>query len=204
MLRSYFKIILRSLSRNKTFSIINLMGLSIGLTCSLLIGLYVVDEFSFDRYHEKTDRIYQLTISANFQGQVQKWIGVPNKAAPTFAKEIPEVEKAVRILPNNFSGKAFVSSSQMKSLENRLVWADAEIFDVFTIPFIQGDPATALTRPHTVVISEAAAIKYFGSPDVVGKSLKIDKDTLDFEITGVLQNARSNSRFQSPIIAAFA
>ncbi len=204
MVKSYFKIILRSLARNKTFSFINMLGLSIGLTCSILIGLYVVDEFSFDRYHEKTDRIYQLTTSANFQGQVQKWIGVPNKAAPTFAKEIPEVEKAVRILPNNFNGKAFVSSDQIKSLENRLVWADAEIFDVLSMPFIQGDPVTALTRPHTVVISEASAIKYFGTLDVVGKSLKIDKDSLDFEITGVIKNARSNSRFQFPIIAAFA
>ena len=196
MFKSYFKIIFRSLARNKTFSLINILGLSIGLTCAILIGLYVVDEFSFDRHHEKTDRIYQLTISANFQGQVQKWIGVPNKAAPTFVKEIPEVEKAVRILPNNFNGKAFVSSEKIKALENRLVWADAEIFDVLTMHFIQGDPTTALTRPHTVVISEASALKYFGTLEVVGKSLKIDRDTLDFEITGVIKNARSNSRFR--------
>src|SRR5437868_4433336 len=135
MVRSYFKIILRGLARNKTFSLINLLGLSIGLTCAILIGLYVVDEYSFDRYHEKTDRIYQLTTTANFQGQTQKWIGVPNLAGPTFAKEIPEVEKFVRLLPNNFSGKAFVASEQIKSTENRLVFADAEIFSVMTLPF---------------------------------------------------------------------
>ena len=203
MIRNYFKIILRGLARNKTFSIINLLGLSIGLSCAILIGLYVVDEYSFDAYHEKANRICQLTTSASFQGQTRKWSAVANKAAPTFAREIPEVEKSVRILANNFDGKAFVSSINLKALENRLVWADADIFDVLTIPFIQGDPKTALTRPHTIVISEASAIKYFGTLDVIGKSLRIDRDTLDFEITGVISNPKTNSRFQFPMIGAF-
>lgn len=204
MIRSYFKIIFRSLSRNKTFSLINLLGLSIGLASFMLIGLYVIDEFSFDRFHEKTGRIYQLTITAQNDGQVRKWVGVPNKAAPTFAKDIPEVEQAVRILPNNFNGKAFVASEQIKSSEKMLVWADAGIFQVFTMPFIHGDPATALVRPHTVVLSEASAIKYFGTLDVLGKSIRIDRDTTDFEITGVMKNAKSNTRLQFPVIASFA
>jgi putative ABC transport system permease protein len=203
MVKSYFKIILRGLARNKTFTLINLLGLSIGLTCAILIGMYVVDEYSFDRYHEKTERIYQLTITATFQGQTQKWIGVPNLAGPTFVKEIPEVEMAVRLLPNNFSGKAFVTSEKIKSMENRLVFADAGIFDLLTLPFIQGNPTTALNRPHTVVVNEASAIKYFGTTDVIGKSLRIDKDTMDFEITGVMANAPSNTRFQYPVIATF-
>ncbi len=204
MIKSYFKIILRSLSRNKTFSFINLLGLSIGLASFMLIGLYVMDEYSYDRFHEKTGRIYQLSIVAAYDGQVRKWIGVPNKSAPAFAREIPEVERAVRILPNNFDGKAFVSSEQIKSSENRLVWADAGLFEVFTIPFLRGDPATALARPHTVVLSEASAIKYFGSTDVIGKSLRIDRDTADFEVTGVYSNPPGNTRFQYPIIGSFA
>ncbi len=203
MLRNYFKIILRSLIRNKTFSLINLLGLSIGLAGFILIGLYVIDEFSFDRYHEKGDRVYLLSISADYNGQVRKWNGVPNLAAVTFPKEIPEIEKAVRILPNNFSGKAFVSSENIKSSENKLVWADSGIFDVLTIPFIRGNSSMALSRPHTVAISESAAIKYFGSIDVIGKSLKIDRDTLDFEVTGVFENPKVNSRFQFPVIASF-
>ncbi len=203
MLKTYFKVIVRSLARNKTFSLINLLGLSIGLMCFILIGLYVVDEFSFDRYHEKADRIYQVTIAAGFNGKTQKWNGVPNMTAPTLSREIPEIEKAVRILQNNFTGKAFVSSENIKSTENHMVWADPTLFDIFTIPFIKGDPSTALVRPHTVVISEATAIKYFGSLDVIGKDLKIDKDSLDFEVTGVIKNTRSNSRLQFPIIASF-
>ncbi len=204
MIQNYFRIIIRSLARNKTFSLINLLGLSIGLASFILIGMYVVDEFSFDRFHEKSDRIYQLTINASSDGLVHKWIGVPNKAAPTLVKEIPEIENAARILPNNFNGKAFVASENIKSSENHLVWADASLFDIFTIPFIQGDPITALKRPHTIVISEASAIKYFGTVDVIGKSLRIDRDTLDFEITGVIENPPSNTRFQYPIIGAFA
>jgi putative ABC transport system permease protein len=203
MIKSYFKIILRGLARHKTFSIINLSGLSIGLTCAILIAMYVVDEFSFDRYHSKADRIYQLATTATFQGQTQKWIGVPNLAGPTFQKEIPEVEKAVRLLPNNFSGKAFVSSDQVKSTENRLVFADAEIFSIISLPFVKGEPSNALARPHTVVVSEASAIKYFGTTDIIGKSLRIDRDTMDFEITGVMANAPSNTRFQYPVIATF-
>ncbi len=204
MLKSYFTLIIRSLGRNKTFSLINLAGLSIGLAGFILIGLYVVDEFSFDRHHLYENRIYQLSISVNYEGQVRKWVGVPNKTAPTLAREIPEIEKAFRILPNNFSGKAFVSSSQIKSSENHLVWADTEIFDVLTMPFVRGTHKDALKRPHTVVITEASAIKYFGTLEALVQTLRIDRDTTDFEVTGIIQNPLSNSRFQFPIIASFA
>ncbi|NOT73899.1 MAG: FtsX-like permease family protein [Cyclobacteriaceae bacterium] len=204
MLKNYFKVIFRSLARNKTFTIINLSGLSIGLACFILIGLYVTDEFSFDRHHDKVDRIYQLTTTANFNGEISKWNGVANKIAPTLLKEVPEVEKAVRILPNNFTGKAYVGSESIKSSENHLVWTDASIFGIFDMPFIHGDPSTALERPHTVVLTEASAIKYFGTLDVIGKDLKIDRDTSMFEVTGVIKNHPGNSRFQYPVIASMA
>ncbi len=203
MIYNYLKAILRSLSRNKVFSLINLLGLSIGLTSFILIGIYVVDEFSFDTHHAKADRIYQITIAAPYNGKIEKWNSVPNRTAPTLAKDIPEVEKTFRLLPNNFSGKAFVSSENIKSTETKLVWADAAIFDVLTIPFLKGDPNTALTRPHTIVISEASAIKYFGSQDVLGKTLKIDKDTTEFEVTGVMANPKLNTRFSFPMIGTF-
>jgi putative ABC transport system permease protein len=203
MIKNHLTVILRSLIRNKVFSLINLLGLSIGLTSFILIGIYVVDEFSFDSHHIKADRIYQITIAAPYNGKIERWNSVPNKTAPTLAKDIPEVEKAFRLLPNNFSGKAFVSSENIKSTETKLVWADATIFDMLTIPFLKGDPKTALTRPHTIVISEASATKYFGTQDVLGKTLKIDKDTVEFEITGVIKNAPLNSRFTFPMIGTF-
>ncbi len=203
MLSSYFKVIFRSLARNKMFSLINLLGLSIGLTSAMLLGIYVQDEFSFDHFHKQADRIYGVTIAVSQDGKVQRWSGVPNKTAPTLLKEIPEIEKAVRILPNNFNGKAFVSSESIKSSEKSLVWADPDFFEIFSIPFIKGDPATALRRPHTVVLSEAAAIKYFGTTDALGKGLRIDRDTADFEVTGVMKNPPSNTRFQYSVVGTF-
>lgn len=202
MLRNYLKILLRNFIRNKTFSVINILGLSVGLTCVLLIGLYVVDEFSFDRHHEKLDRIFMVITEATFDGQTNRWTGVVNKAATTIAKEIPEVEKAVRLFPHEFGNLAFISTDMMKSSEKMVMWADPEVFDVLSFTFLKGDPATALVRPNTAVISENTARKYFGTTDVLGKTIKIDNET-DLEITGVFENPPQASRFQHPIIASF-
>lgn len=202
MLRNYLKILLRNFIRNKTFSVINILGLSVGLTCVLLIGLYVVDEFSFDRHHEKLDRIFMVITEATFDGQTNRWTGVVNKAATTIAKEIPEVEKAVRLFPHEFGNLAFISTDTMKSSEKMVMWADPEVFDVLSFTFLKGDPATALVRPNTAVISENTARKYFGTTDVLGKTIKIDNET-DLEITGVFENPPQASRFQHPIIASF-
>ena len=153
MLRNYLKILIRNFIRNKTFSIINILGLSVGLTCVLLIGLYVVDEYSFDRYHEKLDRIYMVITEATFDGHTNRWTGVANKAATTIAKEIPEVEKAVRLFPHKFGNLAFISTDTVKSSEKMVMWADPEIFDVLSFIFLKGDPTTALVRPNTAVVS---------------------------------------------------
>ena len=119
MLTNYLKILFRSFIRNKTFSTINILGLSVGLTCFLLISLYVADEFAFEGHHEKLDRIYMVTTEAGFDGQTQKWTGVPNKVAPTIAKEIPEVEKAIRLFSHDFGKLAFVSTESIKSSEKK-------------------------------------------------------------------------------------
>ena len=202
MFKNYLKILFRGFIRNKTFSIINILGLSVGLTCALLIALYVVDEFSFEQHHAKLDRIYMLTTEASWNGQTQKWTGVPNKVAPTIAKEIPEVEKAVRLFSHEFGNLAFVSTDDVKSSEKSFGWADPEIFEVLSYTFIKGDPATALTRPNTAVMSESAAKKYFGNADPIGKTIKVDKMPL-LEITGIYADPPATSRFQYPIIGSF-
>ena len=202
MLNNYLKILFRGFIRNKTFSIINILGLSVGLTCFMLIALYVVDEFSFERHQEKLDRIYMVSTEASWNGQSQKWTGVPNAAAPTIAKEIPEVEKAIRLFSHDFGNLAFVSTETVKSSEKTFGWADPEIFDILSYAFVKGTPATALSRPHTAVMSETAAKKYFGTTDVIGKTIKVDK--LDpLEITGVYLDPPVTSRFQFPILGSF-
>lgn len=203
MLINYLKIALRNLLRHKSFSTINIAGLTIGLVSFLAISLYVVDEFSYDRFHQNSNRIYRAVINANFDGQTNKWGAVPNKLAPAAAKEIPEIEKAARVFHHNFGDIGFISTETDKFSENNLYYADPEIFSVFTIPLLKGNPEKVLARPGTVILSEAAAKRYFGSEDPIGKSLTVD-NSLSLEVTGVYQNFPSNSYLQAEMLASFS
>jgi len=203
MLFNYFKIAIRNVLRHKSFSVINIAGLTIGLTAFLAISLYVVDEFSYDRFHEKKDRIYRAVITAEFDGQTNKWGGAPNRLATTAMKEIPEVEKATRVFHHNFGELGFISTEQEKFSEKELFYADPELFDIFSVTLVKGKKAEALSRPGTVVISELAAQKYFGNSDPIGKTLTVD-NTLPLEVTGVFQDFPSNSFLQCKLIASFS
>ncbi len=202
MLFNYLKIFIRGVVRHKMFSLINLLGLSVGLACTLLITLYVVDEFAFETHHANLERTYLMTIEASWNGQVHKWTGVPNKVGPTITKDIPEVERAVRFFSHEFGNLAFVSTDEVKSSEKSFGWADPEIFQVLSYTFIKGDPNSALARPNTAVMSESAAKKYFGSTDVIGKTFTVDKFA-PLEVTGVYADPPATSRFQYPIIGSF-
>ncbi|MCX8491059.1 MAG: ABC transporter permease, partial [Cyclobacteriaceae bacterium] len=203
MLFNHLKIALRNILRNKSFSLINIGGLAIGLTTFLAISLYVVDELSYDRFHEKKDRIYRAVISADFGGQTNKWGGAPNLLGPTSMKEIPEVEKAARVFHHNFGELGFIATETEKFSENELFYADPEVFDVFTIPFLKGNSKAALSRPNTIVISESAAQKYFNGVDPIGKVLTIDNDK-PLEVTGVYKDFPANSFLQCKLIASFS
>ncbi|GHM98888.1 ABC transporter permease [Cytophagales bacterium WSM2-2] len=197
-------VLFRNLARYKAFSLINLLGLSVALTCVLAIGLYVADEYSFDRYHEKVDRIYQVTANVKRgDGQAERWSATPNKVVPTIAKDIPEVEKAARLFHHNFGDLAFVSTDAMKSSERFFFWADPELFDIITVPFVAGDTKGALSKINTVVISESSAKKYFnGNEQAIGKMLKVD-NKIDLEVIGVFRDQPANSQFPFQMIAAF-
>ena len=203
MLTNHLRILIRNLFRYKSFSLINLCGLSVSLTCVLAIGLYIADEYSFDRYHEKVDRIYQVTATINYDGKTMKWSTTPNKVVPVVSKDIPEVEKASRLFHHNFGDLAFVSTDKVKSSETHFFWADQELFDILTIPFAAGDVTTALTRINTIAISESSALKYFGgSQQALGKILKID-NSRELEVTGVFKDQPANSQFQFQMLASF-
>jgi len=202
MFSNYVKIVFRSMIRNKAFSLINILGLSIGLLSFLAISLYVIDEFSYDRFHTNSNRIYRAIINANFDGQVAKWGSVPNKLAPA-SREIPEIEKVTRVFHHNFGDIGFVSTETEKFSETKLFYADPEIFDVFTIPLVKGTPGKVLNRPGTLVISETSARRYFGDSDPIGKSLLVD-NTLNLEVTGVFKDFPANSFLQCQLIASFS
>ena len=203
MLTNYLKIALRNILRYKSFSIINIAGLAIGLVSFLAISLYVVDEFSFDRFHEKKDRIYRAVISAEYDGQVNKWGGAPNLLATTATKEIPEVEKAARYFHHNFGDIGFVATETEKFSETELFYADPELFSIFTIPIVKGNASKLLDRPGTVMLSQHAAKKYFGEGDPIGKVLVID-NSISLEVTGIYQDFPPNSFLQAKLIASFS
>lgn len=203
MLANYFKIAIRTILRHKSFSLINIAGLTIGLTTFLAISLYVVDEFTYDRFHEKKDRIYRAVISAEFDGQTNKWGGAPNRLATTSMKEIPEVEKATRVFHHNFGELGFISTETEKFSEKKLFYADPEFFDIFSVDLVKGNKSSALQRPGTVVISESAAQKYFGNTDPIGKTLTVD-NSLPLEVTGIYRDFPSNSFLQCQLIASFS
>ncbi len=204
MLITYLKIALRNMLRYKSFSLINIVGLSIGLTAFIAISLYVVDEFSYDQYHEKKDRVYRGIITASFDGETSKWGGLPNLVATTAMKEIPEVEKASRYFHHNFGDIAFISVGTQNFTEKALYFADPELLDIVTIPIIKGaKKSQLLSKPGTVIISESIARKYFDQEDPIGQTLSVD-DEMTLEVTGVYQDMPSNSFLQAELIASFS
>jgi len=203
MIINYLKIALRNFQRNKVFSLINILGLTFGLIAVLGISLYVVDEFSYDRFHEKRHRIYRAIINAEFDGQSVSWGAVPNKLGPAAAGVIPEVEEATRIFHHSFGDIAFISTDKDQFSETKLFYADPQIFNVFTIPLIRGTEDQVLQRPETVILSETSARRYFGEENPIGKTLLVD-NVRRYEVTGVFKDFPPNSFLKCELIASFA
>lgn len=190
MIKSYLKIALRNVLKLKVHSLINIAGLAIGMACFILIMLWVQDELSFDKFHEKAGRIYRLCTSADF-GSPQTWAFAPVPAAPAMKEEFPEVINTVRF-DYPYSGP--VEYGEKLIQEEGICFADNSIFEVFSFPFISGDPRTALTTAYSVVITHDMAAKYFGAEDPLGKIIKIYGG--EFAVTGVVENIPNNSHFK--------
>ncbi len=199
MLKNYFKITLRSLIKNKVFSFINIVGLSIGIAVSMIILLYVVHEFSYDKFHAKSDKIYRLLCKINYGGQNIQVTAMSSAFGPIVKEKNAEIENYVRLCD---LGRVLVKSDFLiNSFESKVVFADTSFFSIFTFPLLQGD-YHSLARPSTVIITEEMAKKYFGTYDVVGKTLTYNK-SYPLEVVGVAQNFPSNSTFQYDFIVSF-
>lgn len=191
MYKSYLTIAWRTFMRSKGYSFINIAGLAIGLSACLLIALYVQHELSYDRFHEKADRIYRVDNELKF-GDNHMDLAVTNPLFGETAKEeFPQIEQTARL---HWYGSFLVKKDGVNIREDRVAWADSTFFEVFTLPMIHGNPKTALTEPNTIVITESVANKYFGNTDVVGEVLTID-NTQHRTITGVIEDVPSNSHF---------
>ncbi|NIM90225.1 MAG: FtsX-like permease family protein [Candidatus Aminicenantes bacterium] len=196
---NYFKIAFRKIKRQKGYSLINIAGLAIGMVCCILILLWIQDELSFDRHHEKAKRIYRVGTQFGPTVDSREAFTAP-PMAEALIDEFPEVLQAVRLDLWDEDINLLVSHDEKHFMEKGIIWADSSIFDVFTIPFIIGNPKTALTQPGTVVIAEDTAQKHFGDEIPLGKTIKIESD--EYQITGVVENCPSNSHFQFNMIAS--
>ena len=171
MFRNYLKIAYRSLLKSKAFTILNVLGLSLGLASCLLIIFYVADELSYDRYNVNASRIYRVNEDLKLgENNVLYAVAMP-PLAKTLKSEFPYVEDAVRI---KSAGSMHVKKGTSSILENRIAFADPSLFNVFTLPMITGDPKSALAEPNSIVITESTALKYFNTTNVAGRSLTFD------------------------------
>ncbi|SJZ79309.1 putative ABC transport system permease protein [Chitinophaga eiseniae] len=200
MLKTYLTIGWRNLLRQKTFSLINLMGLAIGLTCFLLIALYIADECSYDRFHEKADRIYRIQSNLHWGGQDIRMAVTSDVMGPALKKDYPAVESYTRI--NAQENRKLINRNGAYIMEAGTAYVDSTFFDVFTFPAIAGDTRTALTQPNTVVLTVSAARKYFDRTDVLGQELQIKEGDkiVPYKVTAVIKDMPAKSHFHFDLL----
>lgn len=196
MFSNYLKIALRVLFKRKAYSFINIAGLAVGMACCILIMLWVQSELSYDNSHENGDRIYRLCMHANLGGTELNAPFSNCPSAPTLMKDYPEVVNFARLYGDE---KILVKYRDKQIYEENSAYTDNSYFEVFTVPFIAGDPTTALSRAYTVALSQSQAEKYFGDSDPIGQSLRIN-DEHDYTVTGVFQDFPPNSHLNLDII----
>ncbi|WP_428235286.1 ABC transporter permease [Gracilimonas sp.] len=193
MLKNYFKIAFRNISKHKGYSFINISGLAIGIACCLLILIYVRHELSYDQFHKKADRIVRISMESGGDN-----IAVtPSMVAPTLNQISPEIERWVRLYEPTRYSPAIISTGENKFQEENFLYADSSFFRIFSFDFIVGNPETALKNPRSLVLPKSTALKLFGSVDVLGETVnaRIFNTNYDFEVTGVIENVPVNSHF---------
>src|SRR5687768_17034508 len=206
MIKNYLKVAFRSIFRNKLTAFINIAGLALAMTCSLLIILFIKDEISYDRYHSKADRIYRVT--RNFlspDGSVNLHLGhVSPPFGPLLKNDFPHFEEVVRTLQNRVLISLEENSEEKKSFyENNAFFAEPEIFKVFDIPVTQGNPEKALADPFHLLMSEKTAKKYFGDQNPVGRSVRVGNQ-FNVVVSGVFKDFPRQSHWHPEILVSFS
>jgi putative ABC transport system permease protein len=201
MLKNYLIVACRNLWKSKGFSAINIAGLAVGLATCLLIFFFVLDELGYDRYNTKLDRIYRVDADLRFGGNHFILAVDPDPMGPTMKKDYPAVEQYVRF--RSYNNAFLVRKGNQHIQENRAIYADSTLFDVFTLPMIDGDPRTALAAPNDVVITETMARKYFNTDQAVGRTLTVN-DSIPYKVTGVIKDIPTQSHFHFDFFVSMA
>ena len=200
MIKNLIKYSWRSLKKQKGYVFINIIGLSIGIACSLIITLFIIHELSYDQYNTKKDRIFRLTLDGKIGEQK---INAAYSAAiigPTMAIDFPEVQSFCR---TNRFGETILKNGDRNFIVHDLVEVDSSFFEIFSIPLIKGNIKTVLNSPRTMVLSESTAKIIFGEEDPINKTLKIDTQAEPYRVTGVMEDFPENSHFNADVLTSF-
>ena len=199
MFKNYIKSAIRNMKRQKGYSLINLAGLAIGITCFVLISLYVRYELSFDRFHENAQNIYRVIVdtSETYMGKSKVAI-TPAPLASAMEEEFPEVLMAAKV----DSERAVIEYGGKRFIEDRIYYVDSSFLEIFDFPLKAGNPKTALSEPNCLLISRDMAEKYFGRENPVGRTIRVD--SRDYRITGILENIPGNTHFRFDFLASFS
>lgn len=194
MLKNLIKISIRNIVRDKAYSLINVAGLTIGITCSLFLMMYIIDELSYDKYHVNANNIYRVVSNVKEPDDAFVWRITQMPLADELRDNYPEVKNAVRFFS---MPRDLFKVGEKEFYEEDFMFADSNVFDMFTYDFLAGDPATALDDPLSIVLTESVAKKYFETPQAaLGQAIRANRRQEDFKITGVIRDVPFNSHFR--------
>ncbi len=199
MFENYLKSAFRHIKKQKGYSMITLAGLTIGITCFILISLYVRYEFRYDRFHENAENIYRVLVDIRetYMGKSQVTV-TPGPLATSMQEEFPEVSNATKV----DAERVVMKYKEKRLAENRIYYTDPAFLEIFDFPLLTGNPETALVEPYCLMMTRDMAEKYFGRENPVGKTVNIDKK--DYKITGVMENIPGNTHFRFDFLASFS
>lgn len=193
MVKNYLKVAIRNITKHKFFSVINILGLTIGIAGCLFVSMYIYDELTYDHFHEKGDRIYRMNLHGKLSDQEVFTTNTSFPMSRAMVEEIPEIEEATRVNP---MGEWIFRNGDLAFNEEGIVTADSNFFDVFSFKLYQGNPKTALKEPNSLVLSQKLAEKYFGDASPLGEIMTIGNDKSEYKVTGVMENERADSHLK--------
>lgn len=197
MFKNLIKTAFRHILKHPGYSILNILGLTLGITSALFLIIYVSDEISYDRYHDKADRIYRVSSKITEPDDQFTWNVAQIPFGPQVVQDYPEVQSFVRFIP---IGRSLYKYEDKEYNEEDFFYVDSTLFDIFTYKVVKGEIKTALLEPKKIILTERIATKYFGSSDPIGKTLTSGNNT--FEVTGVIEDVPTNSHFRFDAVAA--
>lgn len=193
MIKNFYLTAMRNLLKHRSYFLINIAGLAVGIASFIFISLYVINELSYDRFHRQCRHIYRVSSKATINAQTNNTATTNSPVAKALLNEYPEVSNAARVIK---SGPLLIRNGGRRFNEEGVLYGDSTLFDVFDFKLLQGNPRSALAHPKSMVLSESYAKKYFGDEDPMGQKLLVEEDTTFYTVTGIFQDIPANSHLQ--------